>query len=472
MRLLFCCEFYFPSVGGVQEVMRQLAERMVAEGHSVTVATTRLAERTSLEHNGVKIAEFDVGGNLVRGIVGEVDRYRDFVVGFDGDAMLIKAAQQWTFDALWPVLDRVRMRKVFIPCGFSALYEPGYKAYFEALPEVLRKFDHLIFYAECYRDVDFARAHGISHFTILPNGASELEFGVEQDTGFRARHGIAEDSFVFLTVGSLTGVKGHREVAAAFARLRTGGRPVTLILNGNAPPAPPRIGDQRAVPEVTPARRFLARLRAVWREEGGAGIARRLRARIPQLLFRAVSRVARMSPRLGATLAWSLPTFGDLEFWIERARRQPAKQVLCVDLPRADVVNAFRSADLFVFASNIEYSPLVLFESAAAGTPFLSVPVGNAEEIARWTGGGVICPAPRDARGYTRADPRVLAREMAALMGDPQRLRALGETAHRHWSEGFTWHHIARRYEAILHGAPASAVPQEGCTATGCRTSG
>ena len=32
MRMLFCCEFYYPSVGGVAEVMRQIAERMAAGG--------------------------------------------------------------------------------------------------------------------------------------------------------------------------------------------------------------------------------------------------------------------------------------------------------------------------------------------------------------------------------------------------------------------------------------------------------
>ncbi|MGT2429915.1 hypothetical protein ACU4HD_16405 [Cupriavidus basilensis] len=145
MRLLFCCEFYFPSVGGVQEVMRQLAERMVQRGHDVTVATTRLAERSFSEHNGVRIVEFGISGNAVRGIEGEVERYREFVTGFDGDAILIKAAQQWTFDALWPVLDEIRARKVFIPCGFSGLYEPTYEQYFRDLPDILRRFDHLIF---------------------------------------------------------------------------------------------------------------------------------------------------------------------------------------------------------------------------------------------------------------------------------------------------------------------------------------
>ncbi len=42
LKLLLCCEFYHPSRGGVQEVMRQLAERFAAAGHDVTVATTAM----------------------------------------------------------------------------------------------------------------------------------------------------------------------------------------------------------------------------------------------------------------------------------------------------------------------------------------------------------------------------------------------------------------------------------------------
>jgi len=126
MRLLFCCEAYHPSRGGVQEVMRQIAERMALAGHDVTVATGHHRERNFEVLNGVHVREFKIHGNLVRGLRGEIDRYRDFVVGFGADAILIKAAQQWTFDALWPVLDRITARKVFIPGGFSALHEPDY----------------------------------------------------------------------------------------------------------------------------------------------------------------------------------------------------------------------------------------------------------------------------------------------------------------------------------------------------------
>ena len=91
----------------------------------------------------------------------------------------------------------------------------------------------------------------------------------------------------------------------------------------------------------------------------------------------------------------------------EVGRQGSNKRVVVTDLPRADLVQAYMNADLFVFASYVEYSPLVLFESAAAGTPFLSVPVGNAAEIASWTGGGVICPALQDEQGYTKVDPKV-----------------------------------------------------------------
>ncbi len=45
---------------------------------------------------------------------GELVRYEILVRAFDGDAIMIKAAQQWTFDALCPVLDDITCRKDFI----------------------------------------------------------------------------------------------------------------------------------------------------------------------------------------------------------------------------------------------------------------------------------------------------------------------------------------------------------------------
>lgn len=406
MRILFCSEFYAPSVGGVQEVIKQIAERLVARGHEVTVATTELPDRDFEVLNGVSIKGFKVAGNSVRGMRGEVDAYRDFVTGGPFDVVMIKAAQQWTFDTLWPVVPQIEARKVFVPCGFSALFDPAYKDYFCKLPEILRQFDHLIFYASDYRDINFASEHGLQHFSIIPNGASEVEFSVVADPGFRERLGIGGDDVLFLTVGSFTGMKGHLEVVSAFAQMELDG-PTTLILNGNT------IGDPVNVTFKARAKKYI---------RGGLK---------------------------GLNLIKEGP-------WMDLARnvnqQQGNKKVLVTDLQRPELVQAFIAADLFVFASNIEYSPLVLFEAVAAGTPFLTVPVGNAEEIVRWTGGGVICPAERDEKGYTRVDPKILAEHMARLAKDRPQLDKLGATGKKNWSERFTWDKIVVEYEKVLAG--------------------
>ena len=448
MRLLFCCEYYHPSRGGVQEVMRQIAERMVAAGHDVTVATSYLWERRLFSRNGVAIRDFKVTGNALRGMVGEVEQYRKFVRDFDGDAILIKAAQQWTFDALWPVLDQIKARKVFIPCGFSGLHEPAYQPYFSQLPQVMAKFDHLIFYAEKYRDIDFARAHGISRFSVVPNGASEAEFDIPDDADFRARLKISDDEFVFLTVGAPVALKGHREIAEAFALLDTGGRAATLILNANWPNAGPLW--KLFGPRISLVEDALHLLRT----DGWHGLTAGVRRKLGRLWSARKAAAASGADR-------NFKCLSSIHQSIKRAESQPNKQVLRANLSRSDLVKAYMAADLFVFASNVEYSPLVLFEAAAAGTPFLSVPVGNAEEIARWTGGGMICPAAKDERGFTRVDPAVLAREMERCMGDPETLARIGATGKARWRLMFTWQAIAPQYEAILAGRTTGVGPQE-----------
>lgn len=431
MRLLLCCESYYPHRGGVQEVMRQIAERMVAMGHDVTVATSRHPARKSTVVNGVKIRDFRAGGKMAYALNGEIDQYRQFVQEFEADAILIMAAQQWSFDALWPVLDHIAARKVFIPCGFSCLYEPEFAEYFRQIPDILRKFDHLIFNAERYRDIDFVRQMGLTNFTVLPNGVSEVEFEQSRDPQFRRRLGISDDAFVFLTVGNPIEAKGHREIIDAFSRLDTGGRSAVLISIANWPRKFPKFID-RGVAGFRFVFRAGRRLAEITRLEGWGGIKQLIRRKLTKRTpYQVQERI---------------------EDQANKADAQPLKRVILTDLQRPDLVQAYMTADLFVFASKIEYSPLVLFEAAAAGVPFLTVPVGNADEIVRWTGGGVLCAGTKDPRGYTRVDPEMLAQEMSRCMKDQKLLSRLGATARERWRRHFTWQLVAGYYEAILSG--------------------
>lgn len=410
MRILFGCEFYAPLAGGVQHSMRQVAERLVSRGHQVTVATSALTARDFKSLNGVQIEEFAITGNLAGGMSGEIDRYHDYVLNSNYDVMMIKSVEQWTFDALWPVLDRMRMQKVLIPVGMPRLYEPAYADYYSRVPDILAKFDHLVFHASSYRDTDMAVDHGLINYSVIPNGASEVEFGVEEDPTFRARHGIQDQSVLLLTVGSFTGLKGHAELSKAFSLMDLDpGVRATLILNGNTLP--------------------------FWRN-GLAGLWNKFRSND----LRTATRKA---------YAMAMGRVGDR--LISTGKKQDLnKQVIVANLPRQELIQAYKAADLFVFASYVEYSPNVLYEAVASKTPFLSVPVGNSEEIAEWTGGGVICPAPKDAKGYTRVDPAVLAEHMARLIRDEPLRKRLGEEGHRRWKERFTWDKISGEYEALF----------------------
>jgi glycosyltransferase involved in cell wall biosynthesis len=399
MRILHTVELYDPSVGGAQEVVRQISTRLAARGHEVTVATSRLAERHAHEIDGVHVREFAVSGNAVRGMRGEVDAYRDFVLGGDFDVMMSYAAQQWTVDALLDVLPLIPRPHAIAPCGFSGLHDPAYADYFRELPVRLRDCAALIFHSDSYQDIELARAHGLERLAVIPNGADEREFGdLDALDGhardLRERYGLAADTPVLLTVGGHTGQKGHALAIAALRRLSASR--AALIVAANDP--------------------------------------------------------------LGIGCRYSCPARAASVTMLTRGR----KRVLLLRVPRGDVVAAYRAADLFVFGSAIECSPLVLFEAMAAGTPFLTLHVGNAAEIARWSGGaGRVLPTTRLARGRVGGAAGDMAAEAGQLLADPAERTRMGEAGRHAWEERFTWAAIVARYEALYEQLLRGELPAD-----------
>jgi len=416
MKILHTVEFYYPSVGGAQEVVRQLSERLVKRGHDVTVATSALPERDSYVINGVKIEPFDISGNTVRGMSGEIQRYQRFLLEGGFDIMMNYAAQEWAMDLVFLILDQIPYRKVMIPCGFSGLYEPEYHDYFTQMPDVMRGYDHLVFHADDYRDTNFARQHGVDHFTIIPNGASEIEFGRKNET-FRKRYRIPADVPMLLTVGSHTCMKGHRLCLDAFQRLEV--NRAVLVIIGNVFSSP---GEWQRY------------ARSVWGELRGRNVSR-----VVKMLLRA---------SFGGVVPGCLPDDRMRGRWIN-LRGLGKKRVLLLDPPREEVLAAYHAADVFIFGSNVEYSPLVLYEAAASRTPFISLACGNASEIAAWTGAGIIAPTIRKERGYVEGDPDIFAGQISTLLADETRRDLLAEAGHRAWSERFTWDIITSRYEKL-----------------------
>ncbi len=383
MKILHTVEFYQPSVGGAQEVVRQLSEQLATVGHDVTVATTRLPNRADIMMKNVRIEEFTISGNTVKGLSGEVARYQELLTDGNFDIIMNYAAQQWATDSALPILNKISAKKVLVPCGFSGLFWPEYADYFARMKERLKEYDACVYHANEYRDIAFARECGANNDVHIPNGASAKEFNARPKIDIRSKLKIPSDDLLILHVGSHTGAKGHREAIQILKRARIKQACLLIVANDFGHRCTNSCRRTAAFYRVNPN-----------------GLANR-------------------------------------------------KTIMIEELQREETVAAYHGADLFLFPSNIECSPLVLFESMASRTPFLTTDVGNAKEIIDWSGGGRLLPSSRESSGYVKANVSESARILEDLAADPRARASLGLSGHKAWTSRFTWEKIARDFEKL-----------------------
>lgn len=389
MKILHTVEFYSPSVGGAQEVVKQLSEHLVSQGHDVTVATTKLSSRESKVINGVKIREFDVSGNAVRGYAGQdIKKYQRFLINGKYDVMMNYAAQQWATDLALEVIDQIKYPKVLVPCGFSGLYDVTYKMYFKNMPSFLNKYDASVYLSQNYRDFNFAKKHRIKNLFFIPNGADEREFvdTLQKSEGqFREAYKIKPGNRLILSVSNHTGTKGHRETIEVFKQADCPNS--TLMIVGDA----------------------------------------NLNAGCYGECFRS---------------AWIYNHF-IAPFTFSN------KRIIVTQLDRQSTLAAFHAAELFLFLSNLECSPLVLFEAAASGTPFLASRAGNSAEIAHWTGCGRTLSCQTTKPGFTTINTLKYAKELAILMKNKRLRTRMSVAGMKAWRNKYTWDKIAKMYEKL-----------------------
>ena len=385
MNILHTVELYSPSQGGMQEVVKRLSETLVQLSHSVTVATSKLPEREFNKLNGVTIKEFDIGGNFVKGVSGDIEKYQDFVRKGDFDIVTNFAAQQWATDAILPILSEIKAKKVFVPTGFSALYNPLYKEYFENMKGWIKEYDMNVFLSNDYRDINFARMYGLEYrkIKVIPNGASANEFSSNITGNIRKKLRIPQNCFLILLVGSHTGAKGHIEAMEIFKKARIKNTVFLIVANSF--------------------------------ERGCTDYCK-----MHASLFR-------------------FSVKGNLS----------NKKLIVTSLNRKETVSAYKEANLFLFPSKIECSPIVLFEACASKTPFLTTDVGNSREIIEWTQGGMLLPTKKDRKGFSHVMIDESTRMLEKIRYDQKLLNNLAEKGYMSWKKKFTWERIANQYESL-----------------------
>jgi len=364
------------------EVVKQLSERLVAMGHTVTVVTGTHPERQNEIKNGVRIISFPIRGNSVSGYQGSTKAYEDFLLNSNFDVVTLFAAQQWATDIALPILEKIKGKKVFVPTGFSYFQNPFYSAYYENMKTWMKNFDANVFLANNYQDVNFAGENGITKNHLIPNGAAEEEFDSSVRINIREKFNIKKDSFLILHVGSFTGAKGQPEAIKIFLRSKISNG--VLLLSGHN------------------------------------------NKQLKKLLS-------------------SHPRF----MWLKLQALLKGKKIIVTELNRQETVDAYKAADLFLFPSNVECSPIVLFECMAAKLPFVSSEVGNTVEIAQWGGNGFIMPTEKDEIGWGKIKIEESAKLLEEVCSNRDKLKKMGENGYTAWKNKFTWKKIAEQYEKL-----------------------
>jgi glycosyltransferase involved in cell wall biosynthesis len=120
------------------------------------------------------------------------------------------------------------------------------------------------------------------------------------------------------------------------------------------------------------------------------------------------------------------------------------------DIPREDVEAAFDSADIVMSASLKEVAPITILEAMAAKTLWISMDVGNVEEL---FGGVVIGNGNQDEKGYKVFKDSVYddyAHTSHEYLDDKYLLSASGLDGREMIEKFYNWDKICEQYYNIF----------------------
>lgn len=426
MRILHANAAYWPFVGGAETYLRAMSERLVRDGHEVTVATTdathvqcfwdprqpRVPEReTTLK--GVRVVRSQVGHlplspwsfYLLRRLATELARLPsgsrtllDRMVAYMPHVPKLEAtleacgagsdlvhginiSLEWPLIAGWRYARR--QRQPFVATPFVHVGERAVQRYYTMPHQIaaLRDADRVIVQTGI-------EARELERLGVAGDRIARLGMGVDLDevqggdaARFRAQHGA--DGPVVTFMGAVTDDKGSVHLVRAMQRLWQEGSKATLVVAG--PPVTPS-SFERVYEELPEAHRTHIR-------------------------------------RMGAV-------GGQL---------------------KQDMLAA---TDLFALPSRVDSFGIVYLEAWAYGVPVIGCRAGGVPDVIDDGEDGLLVEF---------GDPVGLAAALETLLVDPGRRRAMGQRGRSKVENHYTWEHIYQRLAAIYEEVVAqSAQKKEG----------
>lgn len=413
MRILFCCENFYPSIGGVQEVVWQLATRSAAnKKNQVEVATTFRNDRTTHLINNFKINEFKIYGNYALGIYGDKNKYINFILSSNFDIIFIYAAQQWTFDLLFEYFKDIKSKVILVPCGFSGLKTIIYKKYFNELKKKINYIDLFIFHTRPYQDFDYLKKYLTKKkYAIIPNGADENNFLNLDLKNYQKKRLKLDDALLILSNSSLSFNKGQLDILKAIEKLNIN-KKVNIIINADF--------DDAKMNLFSISKEFLKIIYNL-------------------LLKRRIF----FSPKMLKLI---------INYKIKKIQKKNNNMTISLlNVSKNDLINLYKACDIFVFASKIEYCPLVIYEAMASHAAIISSDVGNVKSVINKYKCGIISKTKIENE-YSNIDIHDFAKNITNLINNDKYRTKLANNGRNAYIKNFQWKYLYFQYQKYLHG--------------------
>jgi len=310
MRILHCVEFYYPHIGGAEKHVQILSEYFSNLGNETHVVTTAINNRKNKILNNVKIIEFNIKGNAIKGYKGDIKSYQNFLLNANYDLIIFYAAQQWTFDLALEIIEKIKSRKIFIPCGFSKLNNFLYKIYFNFLKIKINHFNNIICFGKSLIDYKFLKKNFKKKINIIYNGSFQIN---NQKIRFKKKFQEKINNSTFINIANFKFSKGQDNVLKVIEKLKF--------------------------------KKF-------------------------SLFF------------IGTNIKKNMYYyFVKVRIFFILKKNPNAEIKILNNINKIDTLAAYNECDYFIHGSRVECSPLVLFETLAAGKIYLGTEVGNVKEV-------------------------------------------------------------------------------------------
>lgn len=373
MKILLTVEFYNPHKGGAEKVVENLAMYLADKGHDVTVATTYLPNRKETKIHGVKVEQFKLSGNSVSGIKGS------------------KAEVE-------------RYRNLILGGGFDIIFNYAAQSWPTDLTLPLLSDIKSV---KVFAPVGYSRLGARSYkkyFNLLPAylkryNALVYHSSGYQDFNFGKENGL-ESKAVVISNGAL-----KKEFLS--------GAPLEFRKKFNV--STPYLAVVVAHHNFAKGHRFSIRaFKKMKRDDVTLAIIG------DKFVSRGVRKIAHFM------LDYLYCFFSGLF----------DKRIIFAGDGRELALSAYRDADIFMFGSSLECAPLVMYESFASKTPFVSRDVGNVSDYSDYV---KIIKTPGE-----------MAEAANHLLDNPNEREKISEKAFNFWQDGRVVEDIADQYEKLL----------------------